>query len=931
MSHLLLRLRRIAPIVLVTLLAGRSYAGTWSKVATKAPGPVGLILLLSDGSVMALNAGNGSNDLEASSTLWYRLRPDIHGSYIHGTWTTLAHMHDTRRFGASQVLPSGGVFIAGGEYGNGRGSAETYDPVADQWTLAPDAGQMFSDSVSEMLPDGTVMVAPVSATPSLTSIIYTGSSNSWSTGAKYLGSQDEASWLKLPDQSILTIDKGTTNSERYIPAQNKWIADASVPVQLYSAANELGAALLLADGRAFFLGATGHTAFYTPSGSTAPGVWAAGPDLPNGQGTSDAPAAMLATGNILCCVNAADDLGGEPTSFYEFDPTVSGSAAYTAEPTPTGGTDDIIPDFNVLLDLPDGNVLCSQFNNQLYVYQPTGTPVASGEPAITSVTPNGDGAYTLGGMLLDGISEGAAFGDDLQMSTNRPIVRLTDGGSNVYYARTYDWSSTDVMTGATPQTTRFTLPPGLLSGTYSVIVSANGISSNAFPFTAPATLPYAPNLTLSATGASPITLTPLDGALDAAGRTLTIVSVSTPLRGRAVTSGSSIVYTPRGNFVHFSGTDSFTYTVSDGAGALTSGTVQISDAFIPGAGNYEGLVTDDGGDASNVGYLTLRVSSSAAFTGKLVFGGLTFRIHGAFDAAGFFDGDFNTPDGANPLRISLQLDFPYGASDPDNYKIVGAVIGATDHASANAFRDERYTAAAPAPDAGLYTVLLPYTSATSSTIAAIISGTGYGSLSIGRTGLAKLTGRLADGTAFSQGGALRSGGLDTDPLTLGIFVQLPYGASGLLDGVLTFREDTGVSDASGSLAWLKAGPGIGELLRDGFSTRLAAIAARYTAPARGELPLALATGAENALVTLGEADFLNSQLVTLSRTSLSGALPDQLRLTIDPATGVFTGSFFNPGQVATEKIQGVLYQKLSEGAGFFVGPYEGGWITITPP
>ena len=74
-----------------------SAAGTWSALAHGAPGGVSLMLMLPDGTVMCQNGGNAG---------WYRLTPDIHGSYVNGTWTTLAPMHDSRRYYSSQVLPT---------------------------------------------------------------------------------------------------------------------------------------------------------------------------------------------------------------------------------------------------------------------------------------------------------------------------------------------------------------------------------------------------------------------------------------------------------------------------------------------------------------------------------------------------------------------------------------------------------------------------------------------------------------------------------------------------------------------------------------------------------------------------------------------------------------------------------------------------------
>jgi hypothetical protein len=129
-------------------------------------------------------------------------------------------------------------------------------------------------------------------------------------------------------------------------------------------------------------------------------------------------------------------------------------------------------------------VLYSHFNSDLYVYTPDGAPLAKGKPVITTITDNGDGSWHLVGTGLNGISEGATYGDDFQMNTNYPIVRLTSGAS-VYYARSFNWSSTSVQTGATPVSTEFRLPTAIPAGSYSLVVSANGIASDAVTFIVP--------------------------------------------------------------------------------------------------------------------------------------------------------------------------------------------------------------------------------------------------------------------------------------------------------------------------------------------------------------------------------------------------------------------------------------------------------------
>jgi hypothetical protein len=260
--------------------------------------------------------------------------------------------------------------------------------------------------------------------------------------------------------------------------------------------------MLLPDGRGLFIGATGRTAIYTPSGSTAQGSWVQGPNIPNDpsgnpQGGVDAPAAMMVDGRILCAVSRAPFVDGmnnnqifnPPTRFYEYIYNPGGIGSFTAAlATPTGGVENVACFQTTMLDLPDGTVLYANSSNRLYTYTPTGAPIAAGKPTITSLTANSNGSYHLVGTKLNGISAGAAYGDDAQMDSNYPLVRLTAANGDILYARTVFWSSTGVSTGNTPVSTEFTLPGSVFTGgatSYSLVVVANGFSSDAVTFTGP--------------------------------------------------------------------------------------------------------------------------------------------------------------------------------------------------------------------------------------------------------------------------------------------------------------------------------------------------------------------------------------------------------------------------------------------------------------
>ena len=124
-------------VVLALALPPALVGASWTPLANPAPGAAGVMMLLTDGTVM-VQRQQGSSDFFH----WMRLTPDAQGSYIKGTWTQnpIAPM-STPRFGfASHVLPNGKVWILGGEY-SGTGLAENdtptgeiYDPVANSWS-----------------------------------------------------------------------------------------------------------------------------------------------------------------------------------------------------------------------------------------------------------------------------------------------------------------------------------------------------------------------------------------------------------------------------------------------------------------------------------------------------------------------------------------------------------------------------------------------------------------------------------------------------------------------------------------------------------------------------------------------------------------------------------------------------------------------------
>ena len=382
-------------------------------------------------------------------------------------------------------------------------------------------------------------------------------------------------------------------------------------------------------------------------------------------------------------------------------------------------------------------------------------------------------------------------------------------------------------------------------------------------------------------------------------------------RGTILTSRDGLVWTNRS-----SGSVKALRSVAYGNNAIVvvghNGTILKSGSIVTVKGNYNGLLYDTNTvQHQSSGYFTATVTGRGAYSGSLMIAGSRFSFRGQFNSQGQATNTLLRA-GLSSLTVELQLDM----SGTD--QITGRVSDGVWIAELLSNRSVFNAIANPCPFRGQYTLIIP-----GNTNGAMSpGGHGFGTVSVDRAGLISLQGVLADGTKIVQRKvALSKNGYWPFYLSL-------YGGKGSVVNWLTFTNRP-MDNLNGDGIWIKTSQAVTPLYPKGFTNAPAFHGSIYRVPL-GTRILDFTNGA----VIFSGGNLTQSWTNTVmlgANNKVVNTSSNTLTLAITLTTGLFKGSFVEPGTGRKVSFTGAVQQKQNAGFGYFLGTSQSGAVRFEEP
>ncbi len=338
----------------------------------------------------------------------------------------------------------------------------------------------------------------------------------------------------------------------------------------------------------------------------------------------------------------------------------------------------------------------------------------------------------------------------------------------------------------------------------------------------------------------------------------------------------------------------------------------VTNPFVGLKGTFYGLFseTNEVRNHDRSGSFTFTLAEAGSYSASFQLGAKKLPATGKFDWLGRSFLQIK-PSLTSTVTVALQLDVTNLSA-----KVEGVVSNQAWVSPLFGYRAPVYPITNSSPQMGKYTLIIPG----SNDAAASPGGDSYGTVTVSKSGVLTLAGKLAEGTILNQSIPVSADGW------WALYSSL-YTGKGSLHGWMTITN-LDESDITGQLSWIKPALTTSKYYPLGFTNEHEAAGSLYVPTTTNRV-----VNITNGVVEFRHGNLIqpitNNVLLT-TNNKITNLSSNKLSMTITLTSGLFTGSVTDTNTGKSVTFNGALLQKLNAGYGFFLGTNQSGSVLFAP-